>query len=202
MFNISLFEPSLNGISFNIINVTYQPSSKQVRATSVHENDERLEVPEIKGSQDFKTLLSGSQIELVRKLKSDLDVYLLISKEQSLGSEWHLVMPIIRQRSSGKIYEFSDATFALQGSGGGLGNMKSLLYNLSSVEQKGFNITISPKLIGNDILEKFLYVDNELTLDFVLKNSVDLLTYRKGIFERIYSQYEELINFYNLEHCF
>ncbi len=146
---------------------------------------------------DYKTTLGGTKISLIDKINEDLCAYLLIEKNKE-HSAWNMVILVIIGKDTGLMYQYSNGCFALEGSGGGLSNTRSILRYLKLHKNKGFDVSIIPKVVDNDLLKKFEYVDGGVYLSTILKNSIDLILYRKNEFEWIYFQYQELIKELNL----
>ena len=142
--------------------------------------------------KDYKTTLSGTKISLIEKMNGDLFAYLLIEKNKE-HSSWNMVIPVIIEKNTNTMYQYSSGCFALEGSGGGLSNTSSILRYLRLHKNKGFNVSIVPKVVDNDLLNNFKYVDGGVDLSMLLEKSTDLILYRKNEFEWIYSQYQELI---------
>ena len=150
--------------------------------------------------KDYKTTLGGTKISLIEKLNGDLTAYLFIEKNKILEhSAWNMVVPVIIESRTKIMYQYTNGGFALEGSGGGLSNTRSLLRYLKLHMDKGFNVLLIPKVIDNDLLDNFKFIDSGVDLDILIKNSTDLILYRKNEFEWIYSQYKELLSELNLE---
>ena len=179
--------------SFNLINVSIK-TSKNVDASEL----DRLKIPlNIEPTEpqliDCKTTLGGWEIERINEISSDINAYLFIEKDKD-GSAWNLVAPVIQEKDTNRIYQYRLGYFALEGCGGGLHNMKVMIYRLKKLGQQGLRVNIIPKVIANDLIHGFEYVDSGLTLCDLIEKSVDLVNYRKGSFEWIYKQYNEIIN--------
>src|SRR5690606_7222639 len=130
--------------------------------------------------------------------KDDLIVYLFIQKERKF-STWNLVAPIILEKSTGKINQYGLGYFALQGTGGGLSNTSSILFLLKNHKNKGFKVSILPKIVDSELLGNYEYVDSGVKLSDLIENSFDLISYRKEPFDWIYKRYIELLQKYDLE---
>lgn len=142
--------------------------------------------------KDYKTTLGGAKINLIEKMNGDLCAYLLIEKNKE-HSSWNMVIPVIIEKNTNVMYQYSSGCFALEGSGGGLNNTRSILRYLKLHKNKGFNVSIVPKIVDNNLLNNFEYIDGGVNLNILLENSTDLILYRKNEFKWIYSQYQKLI---------
>lgn len=162
----------------------------------VVKNDAVIE--EVKKYTDYKTTLYGDEIDVVGKINDDIIVYLFIEKEKD-SSAWNLVVPVIIEKSTNRIIQFGSGWFALEGCGGGLGNTSSLIYNLKKHIEKGYKVSILPKVVDNKLLYDYEYCDSNINLSDLLENSIDLINYRKDAFKWIYKQYQEILQKHKIE---
>ncbi|KFF11149.1 hypothetical protein [Flavobacterium hydatis] len=191
---------NLNGISNtlnenNFLNVSVNLNRKKEEETVEPAIPIVIETPTFK---DRKTTLETSDIELIKKIKDDVIVYLFIQKEKDY-SAWSSIAPVIIEKGSGKTYQYRSINFALEGAGGGLSSTSSLFYYLRKHIEKGFQVLIAPKVTDNSLMKAFEYVDSGVKLNDLLDKSIDLHSYRKHSFEYIYQQYQELITKHKLE---
>lgn len=185
----TLMSNTLLSFSFNF------NRAKKDEAIAVN-NDVVIE--EVKKYTDYKTTLYGDEIDIVGKINDDIIVYLFIEKEKD-SSAWNLVVPVIIEKSTNRIIQFGSGWFALEGCGGGLGNTSSLIYNLKKHIEKGYKVSILPKVIDNKLLYDYEYCDSNINLSDLLENSIDLINYRKDAFKWIYKQYQELLQKHKIE---
>lgn len=186
-FNFSQISNSFSIFSFNYL-FNQKTNFQQIVKP---ENTEIKEI--IQQKRDVKTTLSGSKIKIIENLNEDVVIYFFIQKEQTTHSAWNLVLPIAKGLKTNKIILFSLGNFALQGSGGGLNSTKSIFYSAKKLKEKGFQVLFSPKVINNNnLLNEFLFLDSNLTLDDLDKNSITLYNYEKDIFEEILKQYNTI----------
>lgn len=82
--------------------------------------------------------------------------------------------------------------------GGGLNNTDTLFYYLEKHVNKGYNVTILPKVIESTYLDDFQYLDSNVKIETLLENSIDLINYRKGKLDWIFKEYIRLSNKYSL----
>jgi len=142
---------------------------------------------------DNKTTLGGWEINKISHINSDINVYLFIEKEKD-RSAWNLIAPVIQEKDTNKIYQYGLEYFALEGCGGGIHNTKDMIYLLKELSRKGIQVNIIPKVVANDLIHEFEYADSGVTLSDLIEKSIDLVNYRKGSFEWIYKQYNEIMN--------
>lgn len=121
----------------------------------------------------------------------------LYSKTPTSGA-WNLVVPVVKGDESKRFLEFALGSFALQGCGGGLNNTDTLFYYLEKHINKGYNVTILPKVIESTYLDDFQYLDSNVKIETLLENSIDLINYRKGKLDWIFKEYIRLSNKYSL----
>lgn len=183
--------------SFNILNITFNKKEKLHDSIKPDLTIEEIPAQVRKILKDNKTLLQGSDIQVIEKMNDDLIVYLFIQKDKD-SSAWNLVVPVILERITGKITQFGQGYFSLEGSGGGLSNTDSFLYFLERHKNKGYTVSIRPLIIENDLLNGFEYVDSGVKLMDLLDDPIELIHYQKGPFKWIYKQYVELIEKHNL----
>lgn len=182
--------------SFNLLNINIE-KKVETKKTRRIENKIPENIITYNKPKDYKTTLGGTKINLIEKMIGDLNVYLFIEKRKE-HSSWNMVVPVIVEKNTNKIYQYMNGYFALEGSGGGLSNTISIIKYLKLHTEKGYNVSIIPKVTENELLNNFKFIDSEVNLEFLIKKSTDLILYRKNEFEWIYSQYEELINEFEL----
>jgi hypothetical protein len=197
MINLSYNTQKNTFGSINLINISISRGKAEKKADLKIENklDPIVEKPSLK---DYKTLLGRSDIELIDKINDNVIVYLFIQKSKS-SSEWNLVAPIIWEKSTGKISQFGLGDFALEGCGGGIKNTNYILCLLKKHCEKGFNVSLLPKVIDNELLISFEFVDSGTKLIDLIDKSIDLINYRKDAFKWIFKQYSELTFKYGLD---
>ena len=194
---------SLNGVkntiaSFNVFNFSFNRDLQKTLVSDENQEMENDKQFEKKKLIDYKTTLTGSSIDLIENFNDNLIIYLFIEKHKD-GSAWNLVAPIILEQSTERITQFGLGYFALEGCGGGLANTDSIFYYIKKHIQKGFKVSIQPKVVDNEILKDFEYVDSGIKLNDLIDNSLNLINYQKEEFEWIYKKYQGLIQKYNLE---
>ncbi len=198
---MNIIDFSYNGIkntfaSFSLFNISINGKKDKLLLQETIK-PELQEINKAPTFNDFKTTLGGCNIDLIEKINDNLIVYLFIEKDKE-HSSWNLIAPIILEKSTGKINQYGLGYFALEGSGGGLANTSSMMFHLKKHKEKGFNVSILPKIVDNSYLTNFEYFDSGIRLKDLVDNSIDLINYRKGSFEWIYKQYQELIVKYEL----
>ena len=152
---------------------------------------------------DANRQIMGFIIELkdestyIGDLKENITIYLFIQKTPTSGA-WNLVVPVVKGDESKRFLEFALGSFALQGCGGGLNNTDTLFYYLEKHINKGYNVTILPKVIESTYLDDFQYLDSNVKIETLLENSIDLINYRKGKLDWIFKEYIRLSNKYSL----
>jgi len=194
---------SYNGIknplaSFNVFNISINRSLDKKTSELTIENKSITTIEEKPIFKDYKTTLGGWNINLIDKVNDNVIVYFFIQKTKG-SSAWNLVAPVILEKSTGKINQYGLGYFALEGSGGGLSNMSSIMYYLKKHREKGYEISLLPKIVENKLLNDYEFVDSGIKLTDLTENSIDLINYRKEAFECIYKQYNELLSKYGLE---
>ena len=180
--------------SFSLLNINI---GKKVENRKVVENKIPEKIITHHKPKDYKTTLDGTKINLIEKMIGDLSVYLFIEKEKE-HSFWNMVVPVIVEKNTKKMYQYKNGCFALEGSGGGLRNTRSIIRYLKLHTEKGYNVSITPRVTENELLHDFSFIDSQINLDILIEKSTDLILYRKNEFKWIYSQYEELINEFKL----
>ncbi|NAS30584.1 hypothetical protein GTQ40_06350 [Flavobacteriaceae bacterium R38] len=198
---MNILNLNFNGIkdtlnSFNVFNISF---NKQQETSKISEKiKEKPILLKEKVPTDYKTTLGGWNLDVIDKIEDDLIVYLFIQKEIK-SSAWNLVAPIVLEKSTGKINQYGLGYFALQGMGGGLSNTSSMLFRLKNHKNKGFKVSILPKIVNSELLSNYEYVDGGVKLSDLIENSLDLINYRKKPFDWIYKQYIELLQEHDLE---
>ncbi|MCL6220418.1 hypothetical protein [Zunongwangia pacifica] len=162
------------------------------------ENESIIEIEDKPIFKDYKTTLGGWNIDLIDKINDNVIVYFFIQKTKD-SSAWNLVAPVILEKSTGKINQYGLGYFALEGSGGGLSNMSSIMFYLKKHREKGYEVSLLPKIVENKLLSDYEFVDSGIKLTDLTENSIDLINYRKESFKWIYKQYNELLSKYELE---
>ncbi len=182
--------------SFNLLSISIERKAEKVEHPS---NTEliKLEPTVSKEYRDHKTTLGGWETDLIAKLNDNLIAYFFIQKERE-SSDWNLVAPVLLETTTGRIIQYGLGYFALQGCGGGLNNTNSVLYYLNKLQERGYKVHLVPKVVDTNLLRSFEYTDSGTTLENLLKNSIDLINYRKGKFEWIHKQYQQLVDKYKL----
>lgn len=178
---------------FNLINVFINTNKNIIKEELENSNTPININPPKPQLRDSKTTLSGWDIEKLNEINSDINAYLFIEKEKD-RSAWNLIGPVIHEKSTHKIYQYGLGYFALEGYGGGLHNTKDMIHLLKKLSQKGIRINIIPKVIANELIHGFEYVDSGVTLNDLIEKSIDLMNYKKGSFKWIYNKYNEIIN--------
>jgi hypothetical protein len=199
---MNLINLSYNGVkntfgSFSLFTISINVKTNKEISEPKIENEHNL-IVEKPVFKDHKTTLGKRHIDLIDKINDNVIVYLFIQKRKS-SSDWNLVAPIIWEKSTGKISQFGFVDFALEGCGGGLNNTSLILKNLKNLRKKGFKVSVLPKVIDNELLNNFEFVDSGTKLIDLVENSTDLINYRNDAFEWIFKQYSELILKYGLE---
>lgn len=186
-------------MSINLVSFSFN-FGKKIKADDsiVIKNNNHLEAIEKQIYSDYKTTLGRSSIKLIDGIKNDLIVYLFLEKEKAEGIAWNLAVPVVVENLTEKSYQFDLGCFALEGSGGGLWSTSLLLNSLKKHSEKGYKVSVVPKVIPNKFLRDFQYFDSGLKINNLLENSIDLINYRKGSFIWIYKKYQELMDEYQL----
>jgi hypothetical protein len=181
-----------NFISINVFNF----SSSRKKKSDFQESVE-CEGKEIKKTEfhfkDYKTTLGRCGIKHLNDITEDINAYLFIQKEKHY-SEWNLVTPTIYEKATGRIYQYGLGFFSLEGCGGGLNNTIDLLRKLKKLREKGIKVNIIPKVVDNDKLTAFQYVDSGMTIDQIISDSTDLINYEKGEFVHIKKTFDEILH--------
>jgi hypothetical protein len=146
---------------------------------------------------DLKTTLSGSKVDIVENIKTNLTVYFFIEKESECGIR-HSVVPVLLEDTTSEYYQFNSAYFDLQGSGTGLGKVDSLMYYLKKLMKRGYKAELAIRVVDNELLNRFRYIDSKVSLNYLIENSTPLIMYRKDDLKDIYNQYQELIKKHDL----
>ncbi len=189
-FNYNGIKNTLASFAVFNINLEINFSNKAIELVKLKKTDKVTKAK----PKDYKTTLGGARINLIEKLNGDLVTYLFIEKNKIWEhNTWNMVVPVIIESKTKVIYQYTNGNFALEGSGTGLGSTRSILRYLKLHMDKGFNVSIIPKVIDNNLLHNFKFVDSDVDLDMLLKKSIDLILYRKNEFEWIYRQYKELL---------
>lgn len=192
MFKIT-FNHGINttflSINFLSLSIKKQQNANENKS-EIKDNLIDNNLPKIK-FLDNKTTLGGWEIDKVKEIDSNVNVYLFIQKYKA-ESAWNLVAPIIHEKDKNKIYQYGLGYFALEGSGGGLHNTRCLIYELVKLREKGIKVNIIPKVIDNEVISGFQYFDSGINLEYLLEKSIDLINYRKGSFLNIYKQINEI----------
>lgn len=187
---------NLNGITnsftlFNGVSISLNKGKEKEEPTNtvLVENAK----PSEKKLNDRKSLLGGWQTYEVNQLSCDLNAYLFVQKQTQSYSAWNLVVPIIHERETNRIFQFGIGYFALEGCGGGLGNTDTLIGRLIRLSEKGIKVNLIPRVIDAELLDKFEYLDSGLKLSDLIENSIDLINYKDGKFKWIYKNYIEIV---------
>jgi hypothetical protein len=194
MFNIFKINVN-NGInqpispSINFFNFSYK-KDKEIIESKLEPSDEIICLKP-KWS-DLKTTLCSQDIGMINKINSDINVYLFIQKQPE-NSAWNLVMPVVHERETNRIYQYTLGYFALQGSGGGLNSTKFLIETSKTLTNKSIKVGIIPKVLDNELINGFQYADSGITLNHLIEQSTDLMNYRKGVFEWIYRTLNDIL---------
>lgn len=145
-----------------------------------------------------KTTLSTNHFDLLSKINKNVIVFLFIQKDRS-NSTWNLISPIVKEKDTGKFFQFGLGYFALQGSGGGLSNTCSLFSHLKKLKNRGFQVDILPKIAETSLMSDFEYLDSGIKLQDLIDNSIDLINYREKSFSWIYQEYQRLLEKHKLD---
>jgi hypothetical protein len=184
--------------SFNVFNISINIGVDKKISELIIENESITQIEQKPVFKDYKTTLGGWNIDLIDKINDNIIVYFFIQKTKD-SSAWNLVAPVIIEKSTGKISQYGLGYFALEGSGGGLSNMSSIMYYLKKHREKGYEVSLLPKIVENELLSNYEFVDSGIKLTDLTENSISLINYRKEAFEWIYKQYNELVVEYGLE---
>lgn len=199
MFKFSFNNFSNTISAFNLFNFSINLNKKNAKVQLHPEESVQKEITnnEINKWRDYKTALHGGEISYIGDLKENITIYLFIQKTPTSGA-WNLVVPVVKGDESQRFLEFALGSFALQGCGGGLNNTDTLFYYLEKHINKGYNVTILPKVIESTYLDDFQYLDSNVKIETLLENSIDLINYRKGKLDWIFKEYIRLSNKYSL----
>jgi hypothetical protein len=187
------------GIDASLVNVNL------VNATISKKDNEKYSSPSISNDDgdtkkpkhvDYKTTLGSWGINEIDKITDDVNTYFFIQKNKE-SSSWNLVAPIVFEKSTKRIIQYGLGYFALEGFGGGLNNTKQLISKLMSIRSKGIKVNFIPRVIDNELIRAFQYVDSNVTLDNLIDRSTDLLSYDKREFIYIRKTYDEIMKDYN-----
>lgn len=191
-----MFKLEINGVKNSLYSFTFFNLSTNFKKK---EKSETLNLETTKIIfKEPKTTLSTNHFDLLSKINGNVIVYLFIQKERS-SSAWNLISPIIKEKKTGKTFQFGLGYFALQGSGGGLSNTCTLFSHLRKLKDKGFQVDILPKIAETSLMSDFEYLDSRIKLQDLLDNSIDLINYRNESFSWIYQEYQRLIKKHKLD---
>ena len=146
---------------------------------------------------DHKTTLNGYSFNYIKEINKDIVVFIFIQKEKEYSSR-HIVAPLIKECITRRTIQFNLCTFSLEGIGGGLGKTETLFHFLKLHFDKGFKVSVIPKVVNSQILNDFQYFDSGLKYQDLVDSSIDLVNYRKGSLEYVFRQYSKLIKTYEL----
>lgn len=187
-FNISQIANSFSIFSFNY------SAKKEIISTEIEltqKNDEKEIMPRKK--REYKNILEISKIKLIENYNEDICIYFFIQKESSNHSSWNLILPLVKGLNTNRLLQYRLGNFCLQG-GGGLLTTKNIFYSANKLREKGYKVYSSAKVIDNNLLHDFLYLDTELTLNNLDEKSELLYHYCKtDPFEWIFNQYKNLV---------
>jgi hypothetical protein len=178
-----------NVFSINIFNISFG-RKKETKKIVDPPDSEKTEPP--RSYKDYKTTLGSGSFDRIDDFSEEVYAYFFIEKNKQHDA-WNLVNPVIVEKESGKKIEFGLSGFALEGCGGGLNNMKSLINRLKKLERKGVKVSFIPKVVDNEKLNAFQYIDSGVVIDDLIQ-SIDLINYRKNEFEWIFQTYDEIVN--------
>ncbi|MBL7841096.1 MAG: hypothetical protein JNJ75_13215 [Cyclobacteriaceae bacterium] len=187
------------GFGWNLISINLFNFSNDKRKINNNQEDGKNEdkTKEISNDnrvyKDYKTTLGRWGIVQLNDITEDVNAYLFIEKEKD-SSAWNLVAPTIHEKSTGRIYQYGLGYFSLEGCGGGLNNTIELINKLKELRRRGIKVNIVPKVVDNDRLAAFQYVDSGVTIDQIISNSIDLVNYDKGEFTHIKKTFEKILN--------
>lgn len=187
-----MFKIEINGVKNSLYSFTFFNISTNFRKKENSEvlNLETIEIVDEVTFTEPKTTLSTKHFDLLNKINGNVIVYLFIQKERST---WNLISPIVKEKETGKFFQFSLGDFALQGTGGGLSNMCSLFSYLKKLKDRGGQVDILPKITENSLMRDFEYFDSGIQLQDLIDCSIDLINYRKDSFLWIYQEYQRLL---------
>ncbi len=183
-----------NLISINLFNFSLDKG--KINDTQEHgENNQEVKrnANDRPAYKDYKTTPGRWGIAQLNDITEDVNAYLFIEKEKD-SSAWNLVAPTIYEKSTGRVYQFGLGYFALEGCGGGLNNTIELISKLRELKRKGIKVNIIPKVVDNDKLTAFQYVDSGMTIDQIISGSTDLTNYDKREFTQIKKTLEKILN--------
>lgn len=190
-------------MSYNLFNFNFSFNKPKEASNPIIDDvtavDSCNAIVEAKKYTDYKTILYASDVGVIEKINDDIIAYLFIEKEKDHSNNWNLVTPIIVEVSTSRVIQFGCSGFALQGCGSGLSSTGSLIYKLKNHIEKGYKVSILPKVINNKLLHDYGYYDSNIKLTDLLDNSIDLINYKKGSFKWIYKQYQELLQKYMID---
>ncbi|MFV0581176.1 MAG: hypothetical protein ACK5N4_03945 [Parabacteroides gordonii] len=202
---ISLFQFSVASnaiLSINLSLFTFNKSEQKQSIIEVEEDgfqkeDQKKET--LPSKNDYKTLLYGSHADRIEEFNENVNAYFFICRDRISGIAWHWVAPIIQGVTSQKTLQYALGGFALEGCGGGLNATKSIIFHLKQLEKRGYLVNYVPRLINNELLHSFQFVDTTIKLQDLITESVDLILYREDKFKYIFKQYEEILSSYKLD---
>jgi hypothetical protein len=190
-------------LKFNLNGITYSFTLFNGVSISINKGKENSEplnaipVEEVRASEkklnDRKSLLEGWQTYEVNQLSNDLNAYLFIQKQTQSYSAWNLVVPVIQEKETNRVFQFGTGYFALEGRGGGLGNTDTLIGRLMHLSEKGIKVNIIPRVVDAELLQQFEYLDSGVKLSDLIENSIDLINYKHGKFEWIYKNFRKIV---------
>ena len=187
-FNISQIANSFSIFSFNY-SAKNEIISTEIELTQ--KNDEKEIMPRKK--REYKNILEISKIKLIENYNEDICIYFFIQKESSNHSSWNLILPLVKGLNTNRLLQYRLGNFCLQG-GSRLLATKNIFYSANKLRKKGYKVYSSAKIIDNNLLDDFLYLDTELTLNSLDKKSELLYHYCKiDPFEGIFNQYKNLV---------
>ncbi|GIQ57863.1 hypothetical protein Flavo103_09990 [Flavobacterium collinsii] len=195
-----MFKLEFNGVKNSLFSLTLFNVSNNFNNKEKNEalNLETTQIIEKITFKEPKTTLSTNHFDLLDKINGDVIVYLFIQNEKN-SSAWNLISPIVKEKETGRIFQFGLGYFALQGSGGGLSNTCSLFRYLRKLKDKGGQVDILPKIAKTSLMSDFEYFDSGIKLQDLIDSSVDLINYRKESFLWIYLEYQRLLEKHKLD---
>ena len=140
-------------LSYSMFSFTYNRRVNNIILENKIEEDHK-KIEENKVFKDYKTTLGRNDIDIIDKINDNIIVYLFIQKNKTFSS-WNLVVPVIKEKTTEKLYQFRLGDFALEGQGGGLRNTELFINSIKKHNNKGFKVPLLPKVIDNKLLTNF-----------------------------------------------
>lgn len=192
LFSFTGIQNSISSWSINLFNIVItKGETTNVNNHLAISQEVKETPPSIDENRTRKTLLTTSELSLIEGINEDVIAYFFIMKDLESRSAWHLTIPIIKGRYSAREFQYQLGYYAFEGCGGGLSNTISVFYHLRKLEEKGYKVNYTARVVENNTIEDFEYISN-INLEDLLNSSEDLIHYRTGDFGSIFNAFAKL----------